>query len=250
VYRLRVSRRTHVVASLDPTGLGEVPGTSRLYLTRACGNPHAELGCSSGRVDAVVPPGTYFLVVDGGDRDAFGRYVLHTALEEPAGIDAACRNAPLLVPGRTTSGRTSGADRLHASCGNRAQSPEQVYTLRLTERRHVVLDVQAEYDSVLSLRSACERESSEVACNDDFRGPRSSRIETDLEPGTYYAIVDGFHQGNAGAFTIRASLSEPSATPAASSPPPSAARPIEHVAPPDVPVAPNPCGGGGPGAPR
>jgi hypothetical protein len=107
---------------------------------------------------------------------------------------------------------------------------------------------------VLSLRSACDRESSEVACNDDDTSQRTSRIETDLDAGTYYVVVDGFYQGNSGAFTITAALSEPRppvpVNIGTSSPPP-ARQPTPRAsgapAPANLPVA-NPCGGGGPGA--
>jgi hypothetical protein len=250
VYRLAVARRTHLRAELARSGLGDVPGSARLYLTRACGNPRAELACGRTTVDAVVGPGTYYLVVDGATREDFGQFVLRTAADDPAGIDAACRNVPALVPGRPVQGTTSGTDRLHASCGNRARSPEQVYSIHLTERRHLVVDVHAQFDSVLSLRAACDRESSELACNDDYQGQRASRIEADLDAGTYYVVVDGFDQGNAGAFTIEATVTAPGTAPVpgpagSTLPLPGAPRPAPAAPAPRLPPPPatgNPCG--------
>ena len=253
MYRLNVPRRSHVTAELTRSGLGETVASSRMYFVRGCGGARGEASCGRGRVDAVLAPGTWFLVVDGASRDDFGRFTLQTQSDDAAGVDAACRNVPAITPGQTVRGTTAGADRLHASCGNRAQSPDKVYSLRLTERRHVTLALQAQFDSVLSLRGACERESSEIACNDDDTSQRTSRIDADLDTGTYYVVVDGFHQGNAGNFTLDATLGEPRpptpVTLGASSPPP-ARQPTPRASGAPVPSLPtaNPCSGGGPGA--
>jgi hypothetical protein len=254
VYRVNVPRRAHVAVELTRSGLGETVTSSRLYFVRGCGVSRGEISCGRGRVDAVLSPGTWYLVVDGATRDDFGRFTLQAHTDDASGVDSACRNVPALTVGQPVHGTTSGADRLHASCANRAQSPEQVYSLRLTERRHVSLALQAQFDSVLALRGACERESSEIACNDDDTSQRNSRIETDLDAGTYYVVVDGFYQGNSGAYTLTANLSEPRppvpVNLGASSPPPArqpTPRASDTPAPTSLPVA-NPCGGGGPGA--
>ena len=212
VYRIQITRRTHFTAELARGGLGENGRSTRLYITRNC-TPRGEIACGSGVVDAVLAPGTYYVVVDGATRDDFGRFVLRTAATDPAGMLSACQRTAALTPGTPSSGTTSGPDRLHASCGNRARSAEQVYSLRLTERRHVTVAVQAQYDSVVSLRSACARDSSEIACNDDANSQRASRVEADLDAGTYFVVVDGFDQGNSGQFTVQATLTDPGAVP-------------------------------------
>ena len=254
VYRVNVSQRAHVSAELRNAGLGESTTASRLYFIRSCGAVHGEVACGRGRVDAVLPAGTWYLVVDGASRDDFGRFTLQMHSDDAAGIDAACRAVAALTPGETTRGTTSGGDRLHATCGNRAQSPERVYSLRLNERHHVSIAVQSDYDSVVYVRTACERESSEIACNDDDTSQRTSRIEADLDPGQYFVVVDGFYQNNTGAFSLTATLSDPRPPTAVTlgAPAPSPAhRPSsssDAVAP-SLPVA-NPCNGGGPGRGR
>lgn len=48
------------------------------------------------------------------------------------------------------------------------------------------------FDTVLSLRSECESVRSLIACNDDANPPgrRGSRVDADLDPGTYFLIVE------------------------------------------------------------
>ena len=53
----------------------------------------------------------------------------------------------------------------------------------------------------------------EVACNDDQGDNRHSRIERNLDAGTYYVFVDGFQSNSQGEFNLNVEVSEPRATP-------------------------------------
>src|SRR5690606_6581330 len=56
------------------------------------------------------------------------------------------------------------------------------------------------------LRTGCTS-GTELACNDDYGDAQHSRVEANLAPGIYYAVVDGF-PGAMGEFSIELRLSE------------------------------------------
>jgi hypothetical protein len=62
---------------------------------------------------------------------------------------------------------------------------------------------ETEIDTVLYLRRECRESSSELACDDDVGEATGSRIRAaELEPGTYYLVVDARSNGLAGAFKL------------------------------------------------
>ena len=71
------------------------------------------------------------------------------------------------------------------------------------------LTLTAQYDAALHLRRNCTEASSEIACNDDSSDNRHSLIETTLDQGTYFVVVDGFRTGNVGQYTLEAAVSTP-----------------------------------------
>ncbi|TVQ97653.1 MAG: serine protease [Deltaproteobacteria bacterium] len=78
------------------------------------------------------------------------------------------------------------------SCGG--LGPERV--LRFTvEERSWFRAMSRGFDTVLYLRTDCADASTEVFCNDDARPPGrlGSRIEGDLDPGTYYLFLDSYN---------------------------------------------------------
>jgi len=98
-------------------------------------------------------------------------------------------------------------------CGvsSRADSGDATFALTIPSRMRVTLDLRdvddtVGVDTVLYLRRACEDPASQVACDDDVPctssevpSPcsgsvqvRQSRITVDLEPGTYYVVVDAY----------------------------------------------------------
>jgi hypothetical protein len=70
----------------------------------------------------------------------------------------------------------------------------------------------SDFDTVLSVRTACDDAASEVVCNDDTDGPTSS-VAFDAAPGRdYFVIVDGFGD-SAGATVLNYTLVREDAPP-------------------------------------
>jgi hypothetical protein len=61
---------------------------------------------------------------------------------------------------------------------------------------------ETEVDTVLYLRSECRESTTELVCNDDVGTAKGSRIRADLDPGTYYLVVDTRNSGAAGAYHL------------------------------------------------
>ncbi len=221
----------------DAVAMLEVPRRSRLrlafdeaefrgvvYARRQCDQEGSEVFCEAfqppersrggvkkTRIEKTLEPGTYALFVDGASENGFGKVKASVSLIDLGQLARDCRRAPLLREGRWTEGDTSAStDRFHASCGERTESPDMVYRIRLRRRRQVTIRLEGGYDTVLHLRRDCTDRSTEVACNDDDQGnERASQIRTTLDRGTYYVVVDGFRDRSAGTFKIRYDTSAP-----------------------------------------
>jgi hypothetical protein len=211
VYSLQVSENSRLRARLTRSDL-----RAALYLQSSCGQPSSEVACVTGQTGAALPSlervlsrGQYFLVVDGLSENEFGEFEMDLELTSTRDIERQCRAATLLRPGTPVTGTTSGMDEFHASCGDGAQSGEDIYRLRLTRRQRVRVSLESSYDAVLYLRRSCLDESTEVACNDDHQDTRNSMVEATLDRGTYYVFVDGFSSGNQGQYTLRVESSNP-----------------------------------------
>ncbi len=212
VYRLDVARRSRFRASLRDE---EAPHV--LVAWRRCGDRASEIGCGP-ELDDVLAPGTYFVGVDGATRDALGRFELPWVLQDLGPQSAACAGATLLAPGRVTGGTTVGAgDRFATSCGvphDLAPSGgDRVFRLSLASRAKVRLELTATgFEALLALRKACgdlprASGSVELACNGDADGTKRTVIEATLDPGTYWAVVDGQSPNDQGAFALKYTLS-------------------------------------------
>jgi hypothetical protein len=209
VYMLRVDARSTARITLSNAQFEGV-----IYLRRACGDAATEVACaevpmtssfgSQGLLETVLDPGTYAVVVDGREAAAFGEAQLAVQLTDLRALDRTCRTAPLLRPGRTVNGSTAGrSNDFEASCAGNARSGDAVYRLRVTRREHVVVDMTSDYDGALYLRRTCTDRASELACNDDHADQRTSHVEADLEPGTYFVVVDGFGPSSSGGYSLR-----------------------------------------------
>jgi hypothetical protein len=159
----------------------------------------------------VLQPGSYHLVIDGVDAASFGQADLDIQLEDLAAMERMCRGATRIVPGRTVNGTTVGeADNFQATCAGNAASPDRVYQLRLTRRMTVRAHMTTtDFDGALHIRRDCPDASTELACNDDFEGQRQSMVETTLDPGTYFIVVDGFSRNNQGSYSLRVDTTRP-----------------------------------------
>jgi len=211
VYRLDVARRSRFRASLDGE---EAPHV--LVAWRRCGDRASEVGCGP-QLDDVLTPGTYFVGVDGATSEALGRFQLQWVLQDLGPQSAACAGAPLLAQGRVAGGTTVGAgDRFATSCGAprdiAPSGPDRVFRLSLASRARVRLEVTATgFDALLALRKSCgdavrSSGSVELACSGEADGARRTVIETTLDGGTYWAVVDGQSPNDQGAFALKYTL--------------------------------------------
>jgi hypothetical protein len=209
IYRLDLPKRIRLTARI-----ARQEGHHVFVLTRACGDRSGEVACGAA-IDQALPPGTYFLAVDGATPADFGRYSFEARFHDVSAQEGACKGAPVLRPGTVTSGTTDGAgDKFTTSCGGREDTqsnPDRAYRIDLAQRAHVSLTLTTPtWDGVLVLRRSCldpvpaaGAQAAEVRCNNDDNGdPHRAKIDMNLEPGTYYVVVDGHATGNAGAFSL------------------------------------------------
>jgi hypothetical protein len=204
VYRLEVARRSMLIAGLEAE-----EGKHLLILGSRCGDRSAEAACGRA-VRQVLAPGTYFLAVDGASREDFGRFTLKWALRDLTDQTRACLGAPLLVPGHSSAGTTVGSgDRFSTLCGeseSAASGPDRVFRIALSRRSSVRLSVTATFGAVIALRKACSDTQSgpapELACESDADQNHRTTLTRDLEPGTYWVVVDGQSSDDSGPFTL------------------------------------------------
>jgi hypothetical protein len=212
MYRFEVTRRSRVTARFTSE-----EGEHAFVLFRSCTDRSSELACASS-LDEVLPPGVYALAVDGTAKGPFGRYTFELKAKDVSLQDTACRTPPPLVLGHSVTGTTVGAqDRFTESCAGREDmqaSGDRVYKLTLAARTHVLLTLSTPgHDGVLAIRKTCidppqmkSVRTAEAACNNDNPDNRHSKIDTTLDAGTYYVVVDG-HQGkNEGAFVLESKV--------------------------------------------
>jgi hypothetical protein len=210
VYSLTMESRGRLSIEV---GRSEFEGVVAVY--RGCGEEATEVACSAERAFSTdLEAGEYFVVIDGRSPEEFGAVEAQVTLLDLQAIERACRAAPMIRPGRTISGDTRGNPNLfEATCAGRARSGDAVYRLRLRRRSYVSISSAQQYDGALYIRSECGDIESEVACNDDHGTNRASRIETNLEAGTYYVFVDGFQGNSQGEFSLDVEVGSPRVIP-------------------------------------
>ena len=203
VYRLDVRTRTRVRANFTSAEFAPV-----MYIQRTCGDATTEVVCLDARsgapIDQTLTTGTYFLVIDGADQNAFGTASLHLQLDDLGALETSCRTAPLIHPGTQITGDTStSTDRFQATCAGGANSPDMIYRLVIRRRSTVtVTSEQTGWDGAVYIRGDCTDMSTELGCSDDAGDNHHSMLTTELEPGSYFVFVDGFANGNSGPFTL------------------------------------------------
>jgi hypothetical protein len=192
-------------------------------LQTQCNMPTAEKGCRNGmpintRVHD-VPAGDYFLVVDSPTAASVTVEVDTMPLTQtiPVTNNDNCETAyDIPADGGSFSGdtRTLLQD-YSANCGGGATSKDAAYRLVLTQTKHVVAQITAEFDSVLlryntpSGGGALCSSPQPAACNDDIGNGDDAVLDEVLDPGTYYYIVDGFKDSNTGTYTFDVTVTDP-----------------------------------------
>ncbi len=137
-------------------------------------------------------------------------------LDGPTFFDAPACSLPIVraltLPSDTAMGTTMGMSRIPTASCAATGGPEQIYTLHVMTRTGVILTTNAMFDTVLSIRRACDSMTGEIACNDDIMGGNlNSRIRTTLDPGDYFVVVDTFAMGTGGMYTLTLTSFSPAA---------------------------------------
>ena len=212
VYRFELARRSRVTAQLPSQ-----EGNHVFVLSRSCTDRASELACGP-VIDEMLAPGVYYLAVDGASAGELGRFSFDFLARDVSGQEQACKSPPSLVVGQTVTASTAGAgDRFTASCAGREdsqQSGDRVYKIALAERSRIRLTLSTPtWDGVIAIRKSCMdpavsmgSSSNEAACNNDFQDAHHSKIETTLDAGTYFVVVDGHSGKNEGPFTLEYKL--------------------------------------------
>ena len=215
VLALHVPRAMDLAFDLDAS-----PAIALLALQTSCGEPVSELNCLAGaplqtRVRN-VGAGDYFVVIEAPAAAAATVQVEKLPVTVPIVVadNATCKDAFDVPPsgGLFTGDTSTLLDDYGASCGGGAKSPDAVYRLVLDTSRHVVVGVDAEFDSVLyrfhdSSKTPCQ-DKSPAACNDDGGPGAQAKLDESLDPGTYYYVVDGFKDGNAGRYQLEVTITD------------------------------------------
>lgn len=209
VYKLDLAKRTRVRVRFL-----EDEGDHVVALRSSCVDSQSEIAAGPS-LDKVLGPGSYVLVVEGKTPASFGRFSLAVKMRDEAAPEAACKSAPLLVPGHPVQGTTAGGgDKFRASCAgpeDRQSSPDRVYRLVVGKKQKMRIALATPtWDGVVAIRKTCTDpadttlRSNEVACNNDFHDTHHAQVEATLEPGTYHVLVDGHAAANEGSFTLEA----------------------------------------------
>jgi hypothetical protein len=94
-------------------------------------------------------------------------------------------------------------------CSAASDGKELVYRLDVPSQKRLRIELDAHYDAILYVRKDdCASQDAEVKCNDDDNGNQNrSRIDTVLDPGTYYVFVDSFSRAQ-GSFRMSVALDD------------------------------------------
>jgi hypothetical protein len=102
-----------------------------------------------------------------------------------------------------------------ASCGAGAASKDAVFKLVLTARRHVVARLDSGFDGVLH-RMRDDRTGPDVCkdvvsdnCSVHTGGGTGALLDEVLSTGTYYYVVDGYRDFNAGYYQLDVAVGLP-----------------------------------------
>jgi hypothetical protein len=217
VYRLELDEPSDVELVVEG-------GRVRVYydVREQCSDASSQAACGEGTpVETRVrnlPAGEHFVIVEAAEPTTFTLAVskLPVTVPEPTSGNESCEGA-FVVPetGGVYAGDTSEATDDHrAGCAGGARSNDVVFRLDLVSVRRVAARLEADFDGALYRHvdlpglSLCES-GNEAVCSDDAGASGVSLLDEILAPGTYYYVVDGFGEGNAGLFQLELSVEPP-----------------------------------------
>ena len=183
----------------------------------ACDAPGG--GAATGKV-SYLPPGTYFIWVDGGATP--GKFTLDVKLGPPPPANDTCAmptTLPFVNGAASVSVDTTFATDDAASNGCGGSGPDVVYTFTLAAPQLVVATVtpdaqSAAWDPVVYFRKVCGDglPANELGCKEV--GPAMATAARAILPaGTYFLWVDGFG-GSFGSGSLSVAVSTPPPVPA------------------------------------
>jgi len=206
VYSYTLTERSNVSITVDG-------GTSFMYqsVRTTCDDSATKLRCTSGFPSAVrlldQAPGTYFVIVESSSGTGFN-ILVEASAPTPVTVVTGNENCttahPVTLAGGLFAGDTTTMlSDIGASCGGGAGSNDAVFVLTLGAVTRVVASTEGSaFDTVLHLHQGTCTSGADVHCDDDGGAGTSSRIDTSLNAGTWYIVVDGFGTGSAGAYLL------------------------------------------------
>jgi hypothetical protein len=211
--------------------------TPVVYLRTTCASaaPADEVSCTLGNIGAdataqvgYLPAGTYYVWVDGDGFATSGKFSLDVTLGAPGAMNDSCfggAQALVFQNGTSTVAVDTTAafnDTTSPNCGG-ITGGDLVYSVTLAQPQRVTATITPDmasptFDPVISIRTACGDQASEVTCNELGAGMAASTNQI-LQPGTYYLWVDGF-SGSSGKGSLVVTLAPPPANESCAMPTP------------------------------
>lgn len=118
--------------------------------------------------------------------------------------EGTCSSPIAIATGQAQAGTTVGAtSSMNTPCiDDDSPAPERVHSFEITTRTQISARITSSYDATLYIMRECGGEV--LGCNDDENenDTSSSRVDVTLEPGTYYAVVDGYGASASGTYEL------------------------------------------------
>ncbi|MBX3274794.1 MAG: pre-peptidase C-terminal domain-containing protein [Sandaracinaceae bacterium] len=205
VYTLDVPARSRMRLRMQSNYDGAI------YVRSDCQNPNSELACNDDHRDTrhsmlvtTLDAGRYFVYADGFSDGQSGDYSLRADLVPVTGGNAPADNCT--APGQAAAGQDivvdtfAASDDLAGSCGGQG-APDTVYQLQVQNRvRMRARLAEGEFPAAMYIQRTCGQASTEVVCASG--GPGQAELDANLQPGTYFLVVDGAAQDAFGAARV------------------------------------------------
>lgn len=123
-------------------------------------------------------------------------YTATAPVRPPHGGPGTCDAPYTLTTSEAMQGDTTDGDSvISGSCIYGGTAPEHVYQFTVEQRSLVRAVLTSTYDGALYFEAVCGDTRAELVCNDDAPTTSRSEVSATLDPGLYYAVVDGYGSG-------------------------------------------------------